>query len=67
MTAFATKVYLVIMLTVLGNDIPKFAEEQSKRVDADVATMGSQLPRQLSESSYNVDGTSLTPSSGRYA
>jgi len=28
------------------NDIPKFAEEQSKRVDADVATMGSQLPRQ---------------------
>lgn len=28
------------------NDIPKFAEEQSKRVDADVATRGSQLPRQ---------------------
>ncbi|KAK5062935.1 hypothetical protein LTR84_005011 [Exophiala bonariae] len=28
------------------NDIPKFAEEQSKRVDADVATYGSQLPRQ---------------------
>ncbi|CZR70117.1 uncharacterized protein PAC_20018 [Phialocephala subalpina] len=28
------------------NDIPKFAEEQGKRVDADVATMGSQLPRQ---------------------
>ncbi|KAF2417117.1 heme-dependent catalase [Tothia fuscella] len=28
------------------NDLPKFAEEQSKRVDADVATMGSQLPRQ---------------------
>ncbi|KAE8449435.1 hypothetical protein EG329_008043 [Mollisiaceae sp. DMI_Dod_QoI] len=28
------------------NDIPKFAEEQSKRVDADVATIGSQLPRQ---------------------
>lgn len=30
------------------NDIPKFAEEQSKRVDADVATYGSQLPRQQS-------------------
>jgi len=28
------------------NDLPKFAEEQSKRVDADVATMGSDLPRQ---------------------
>ncbi|KAF2681810.1 heme-dependent catalase [Lentithecium fluviatile CBS 122367] len=28
------------------DDIPKFAEEQSKRVDADVATLGSQLPRQ---------------------
>lgn len=28
------------------NDLPTFAEEQSKRVDADVATMGSQLPRQ---------------------
>ncbi|KEF55167.1 uncharacterized protein A1O9_08821 [Exophiala aquamarina CBS 119918] len=28
------------------NDIPKFAEEQSKRVDSDVATWGSQLPRQ---------------------
>ncbi|PMD48065.1 heme-dependent catalase [Hyaloscypha variabilis F] len=28
------------------NDIPKFAEEQAKRIDADVATMGSKLPRQ---------------------
>jgi len=28
------------------NDLPKFAEEQSKRVDADVATLGSQLPQQ---------------------
>jgi catalase len=28
------------------NDLPKFAEEQSKRVDADVATMGGGLPRQ---------------------
>ena len=28
------------------DNIPKFAEEQSKRVDADVATMGSQLPKQ---------------------
>jgi len=28
------------------NDLPKFAEEQSKRVDADVATLGGQLPRQ---------------------
>ena len=31
------------------NDIPKFVEEQSKRVDADVATMGGQLPRQHSK------------------
>jgi hypothetical protein len=30
------------------NDLPKFAEEQSKRVDADVATLGGQLPRQHS-------------------
>lgn len=28
------------------NDLPTFAEEQSKRVDADVATLGSQLPKQ---------------------
>lgn len=28
------------------NDLPSFTEEQSKRVDADVATMGGQLPRQ---------------------
>ncbi|USP82840.1 heme-dependent catalase [Curvularia clavata] len=28
------------------NDLPTFANEQSKRVDADVATLGSQLPRQ---------------------
>lgn len=32
------------------DDLPKFAEEQSKRVDADVATLGSQLPRQHSTS-----------------
>jgi hypothetical protein len=31
------------------NDIPKFAEEQAKRVDADVATMGGGLPRQHRE------------------
>lgn len=31
------------------DDIPKFAEEQKQRVDADVATYGSQLPRQHSE------------------
>jgi len=31
------------------NNLPKFADEQSKRVDADVATYGSQLPRQQSE------------------
>ena len=31
------------------NDIPKFAEEQSKRVDADVATLGGGLPRQHSK------------------
>ncbi|KAL1797015.1 hypothetical protein ACET3X_005555 [Alternaria dauci] len=28
------------------NDLPAFANEQSKRVDADVATLGGQLPRQ---------------------
>lgn len=28
------------------DDLPTFADEQSKRVDADVATWGSQLPRQ---------------------
>lgn len=31
------------------NDIPKFAEELSKRVDADVAIRAGQLPRQYSE------------------
>ena len=31
------------------NDLGTFANEQSKRVDADVATLGSQLPRQQSE------------------
>lgn len=30
------------------NDLPTFAKEQSERVDADVATHGSQLPRQFS-------------------
>ena len=30
------------------NQLDKFAKEQSERVDADVATMGSQLPRQHS-------------------
>jgi hypothetical protein len=28
------------------NDLPTFADEQSKRVDANVATLGSQLPEQ---------------------
>jgi hypothetical protein len=28
------------------NNLPKFAEEQSKRIDADVATSGGDLPRQ---------------------
>jgi hypothetical protein len=32
------------------NDLPKFAEEQSKRVDADVATLGGGLPKQHSTS-----------------
>jgi hypothetical protein len=32
-------------------DLPKFAEEQSKRVDEDVATLGGQLPKQ--HSMYN--------------
>jgi len=32
------------------NDLGTFAKEQSERVDADVATMGSQLPRQQSKS-----------------
>lgn len=31
------------------NDLPTFADEQSKRVDADVATLGGQLPRQYSK------------------
>jgi len=31
------------------NNLPKFAEEQSQRVDADVATLGGQLPRQHSK------------------
>lgn len=31
------------------DDIPKFAEEQSKRVDADVATLGGGLPKQHSK------------------
>lgn len=31
------------------NDLPTFADEQSKRVDADVATMGGGLPRQHSK------------------
>lgn len=30
------------------NDLPTFAKEQGERVDADVATFGSQLPRQQS-------------------
>lgn len=30
-------------------DLPTFADEQSKRVDADVATLGGQLPKQHSE------------------
>lgn len=29
------------------NDLPTFAKEQGERVDADVATMGSQLPKQF--------------------
>lgn len=32
------------------NNIPKFAEEQQKRPDADVATYGGSLPNQHSES-----------------
>ena len=31
------------------NDLGTFAKEQGERVDADVATMGSQLPRQHSK------------------
>lgn len=31
------------------NDLPTFADEQSKRVDADVATLGGQLPKQHSK------------------
>jgi hypothetical protein len=31
------------------DNIPKFAEEQAKRVDADVATYGGGLPRQHSK------------------
>lgn len=36
------------------NDIPKFAEEQAKRIDADVATYGGQLPRQHSKSNRRM-------------
>lgn len=36
------------------NDLPTFADEQSKRVDADVATLGGQLPKQNSKSSCPV-------------
>jgi hypothetical protein len=35
------------------NDMPKFAEELSKRTDADVATRAGQLPRQHSEFPYH--------------
>lgn len=31
------------------NNIPKFAEEQAKRIDADVATMNGSLPNQFSQ------------------
>lgn len=31
------------------NDLPTFAKEQSERVDADVATLGGQLPKQFSK------------------
>jgi len=34
------------------NNLSQFADEQSKRVDADVATMGSQLPRQQSKTLF---------------
>lgn len=36
------------------NDLPTFAKEQGERVDADVATMGSQLPKQFSMSRLPV-------------
>ena len=36
------------------NDLPKFADEQSKRVDADVATKGSQLPKQHSRFTFQL-------------
>lgn len=51
------------------NDLPTFADEQSKRVDADVATMGSQLPRQHSElRSYELKKRCTDRiHSGRYA
>jgi hypothetical protein len=36
------------------NDLPTFADEQSKRVDADVATLGGQLPCQNSEYTHKL-------------
>jgi len=40
------------------NNLPQFAKEQSERVDADVATLGGQLPRQNSKSitiTFNIE------------
>lgn len=42
------------------NDLPTFADEQSKRVDADVATLGGQLPRQHSTSTSSTTTTTHT-------
>jgi hypothetical protein len=42
------------------NDLPKFAEEQSKRVDADVATLGGGLPRQHSTLTPFLGAVELT-------
>jgi hypothetical protein len=41
------------------NDLGTFAKEQSERVDADVATMGGQLPKQHSMFRYQINFSRL--------
>lgn len=51
------------------NDLPTFADEQSKRVDADVATLGGQLPKQHSKFLSDIPSRAYAYNlySGRYA
>lgn len=43
------------------NNLPQFAEEQSKRVDADVATRGGQIPRQHRKSLVHASFYLISP------